>query len=83
MMSEEIHCAGRCNLGTPTLRIVKCPECGSEVELFSTDVRVRCDNCGYEVYNDINLCVMWCRHAEECIGTEMYNRLVRDRQKVD
>ena len=83
MMSEEIHCAGRGNLGTPTLRIVKCPECGSEVELFSTDVRVRCDNCGYEVYNDINLCVMWCRHAEECIGTEMYNRLVRDRQKVD
>lgn len=80
-MAEEIKCAGRSALGTPTLRIVKCPECGSDIELFSTDVKAKCDKCGFVAYNDNNLCIMWCAHAEECIGTEMYNKLVRYRDQ--
>lgn len=80
-MGEQFFCAGKSNLGTPTLKIVKCPECGRDVELFSTDVKVKCDGCGFVVYNDINLCVQWCEHAEECVGTEMYNRLVRNREE--
>ena len=31
------ECAGRSNFGTPTLRIMKCPECGNEMEMFSTE----------------------------------------------
>lgn len=80
-MAEEIKCAGRSALGTPTLRIVKCPECGSDIELFSTDVKAKCDKCGFVAYNDNNLCIMWCAHAEECVGTEMYNKLVRYRDQ--
>ena len=49
--------------------------------MFSTDVKVACYKCGFEAFNDINLCVHWCKHAEECVGTEMYNKLVRDRLK--
>ena len=80
-MAEQYFCAGRSNLGTPTLKIVKCPECGGDIELFSTDVKVRCDNCGFVAYNDINTCVQWCEHAEECVGTELYNKLVRYRDE--
>ena len=76
-MSHE--CAGKSNFGTPTLRIMKCPECGNDIEIFSTDVKVSCDKCGHTVYNDINLCVTYCAHAEECVGTELYNKLVRYR----
>ena len=78
-MSEEVFCAGKRALGTPTLKIIKCPQCGGEIEMFSTDVKVKCDSCGFVAFNDINLCVQWCEHAEECVGTEMYNRLVRFR----
>ena len=74
-------CAGRSAFGTPTLKIMKCPECGGEIEMFSTDVKVKCDNCGFVAFNDINICVQWCAHAEECVGTEMYNKLVRYREK--
>ena len=74
-------CAGRSNFGTPTLKIMKCPECGGEIEMFSTDVKVKCDNCGFVAFNDINICVQWCAHAEECVGTEMYNKLVRFRDQ--
>ena len=79
MIAEQYFCAGKSNLGTPTLKVVKCPECGGDIELFSTDVKVACDNCGFVAYNDINICVQWCAHAEECVGTEMYNKLVRYR----
>ena len=80
-MAEEIKCAGRNNLGTPTLKVVKCPECGADIELFSTDVKATCYKCGFVAYNDNNLCIMWCAHAEECVGTEMYNKLVRYRDQ--
>jgi len=73
------ECAGRSNFGTPTLKIHKCPECGGEIELFSTDVKASCPQCGHVIYNDINICVLYCKHAEECVGTELYNKLVRYR----
>ena len=80
-MSEPVFCAGKSALGTPTLKIVKCPNCGEDIELFSTDVEAKCYKCGFEAFNDINLCVQWCEHAEECVGTEMYNKLVRFREQ--
>ena len=69
------HCPGAANLKTPTLAIKKCPQCGEEVELFSNDISVKCP-CGFVVYNDIESCVQWCKHAKECVGEEMYNKLM-------
>ena len=68
------HCPGAANLRTPTLAIKKCPHCGEEMELFSNDISVKCSGCGFMVYNDIQSC--WCRHAKECIGEEMYTKLM-------
>ena len=64
---------------TPTLKIKKCPECGEEVEIFSTDLRVQCDNCGFTVYNDSESCIQWCKYAKECVGEELYNKLKKKR----
>ena len=70
-------CPGAANIsGTPTLEIKKCPECGSEVELFSSDVQVSCSNCGFTVYNNIQSCIKWCNSARECIGDEKYEMLI-------
>jgi NADH pyrophosphatase NudC (nudix superfamily) len=70
------HCPGAANLRTPTLSIRKCPQCGEEVELFSNDISVKCSGCGFVVYNDIESCIQWCRHAKECVGEEMYRKLM-------
>lgn len=73
---KEISCPGAAAIkGTPTLKVKKCPDCGSEVELFSTDVQRACDKCGFVVYNDIQSCIKWCSKARECVGDEMYERL--------
>jgi predicted RNA-binding Zn-ribbon protein involved in translation (DUF1610 family) len=70
------HCPGAANLRTPTLTIKKCPQCGGEVEVFSTDTSVPCSNCGFVVYNDALSCVQWCRYAKECVGEEMYRTIM-------
>ncbi len=71
-------CPGAANIGTPTLSIKKCPECGKEVEVFSTDVEVMCSNCGFTVYNDLESCIQWCKYAEECVGEEQYKKLKKN-----
>lgn len=55
----------------------KCPNCGEIVELASDDVAVECDNCGFTIYNDTLSCVLWCEHARECVGEEMYEKLIQ------
>ena len=61
-----------------------CPVCGHTVELFSIDTEVKCEHCGFTVYNDKLTCVQWCQDAEKCVGKENYERLMKvvERQKA-
>lgn len=75
-------CPGAANIQTPTLEIKRCPECGKEVEIFSTDLKVTCSMCGFTVYNDVESCVQWCKYAEKCVGKEFFQRL-KNKEKRD
>jgi ribosomal protein S27AE len=70
-------CPGTSHLRTPTLTIKKCPRCGEDVEIFSSDVKVKCGKCGLTVFNDMNLCIHWCAYAKECVGPELYEQLTK------
>lgn len=68
----EHFCPGSASLRKDiTLTIKTCPHCGADVELFSIDKRVACDQCGFVVYNSIQSCVQWCSYAEQCMGPEV------------
>ncbi len=72
-MVANASCPGAASLrGTPTLTIKTCPQCGADVELFSIDFKVACDQCGFVVYNNMQSCVQWCRFAEACLGPDLY-----------
>jgi hypothetical protein len=76
-------CPGAANIsGTPTLKVKKCPQCGRDVELFSSDLQVECP-CGFVVYNNIISCIKWCKSARECVGDEMYERLMGNIENED
>lgn len=47
-----------------------CPHCGTEIEFWKTDLRLRCPKCGRKVTNErFNLgCAQWCAYAEQCLG---------------
>ena len=60
------------NLRVP---VHKCPGCGAEVEIFSDEIRVKCQKCGTRVYRDQTpSCIDWCSHAWECLGEEEVER---------
>ena len=73
-------CPGAANLRTPTLKIKKCPECNGDIEIFSTDRKVNCENCGFTVYNDIESCIQWCSYAKECVGDELINKIKKSQE---
>ncbi len=75
------RCPGAINIRTPTLKLKNCPECGGEIEIFSIDVNVKCSNCGFTIYNDIESCIKWCRYAEECVGEELYSKIINQESK--
>jgi transposase len=76
------HCPGSAFIRTPTLAIKRCPECGSEVEVFSTDIKVPCPKCGFEVYNDIQSCIEWCKYATDCLGEEVVERILTAKEEL-
>ena len=67
--------------GTPNLKIKKCPECGCETEMFSTDSQIECTNCGNIIYNNLNSCVKWCSHSKECVGEDVLNSILANEKK--
>ena len=64
--------------GKPQIKIMEriCPQCGHEVEIFSIDTQVACENCGFVIYNDTLTCVQGCKYARKCMGDEMVERLL-------
>jgi NADH pyrophosphatase NudC (nudix superfamily) len=56
--------------------IHKCPNCGHEVEIFSDEIKVRCSQCGKNVYREKTpSCIEWCAAARQCLGEERWRQL--------
>ena len=54
----------------------KCPKCGAEVEIFSDELRARCQKCGQVVYKEKTpSCIDWCKQARQCLGEERWKQL--------
>ncbi len=68
-------CHGMDKMKTPTIEEKICPQCGNEIEIFSTDAQAVCEKCGFVVYNNLQSCVRWCKYAELCVGPELYGKL--------
>ena len=53
-----------------------CSNCGTEVEMFSDELRIRCYKCKEFVYKETTpSCIDWCGSAKECLGVERWNAL--------
>ena len=79
-MTMQGRCPGADTVLRPTIIIKKCPECGEEVELFSTDESIKC-SCGFTIYNDTASCLEWCKYAEKCVGEGLYEKIKKSENK--
>ena len=49
--------------------LIRCPNCGHEVEMFSDESVVWCSACRMPVRKAaVPTCAKWCKAAAECIG---------------
>jgi len=56
--------------------IIKCADCGYEIEIFSDEINVRCPKCKNLACRDrLPSCVDWCRLARECVGLDKWRKL--------
>ena len=76
-------CPGASNIRTPTIELKACPRCGAEIEMFSSDMQIDCPKCGFTIYNDLQSCIQWCKYAKECVGEEVYERLMKQASKEE
>jgi len=57
----------------------RCPNCGAEVEIFSDELKVKCQKCGEKVYREqVPSCIDWCAMARQCLGEERWRELRSD-----
>lgn len=75
-------CPGTKTILQPTIKLKTCPKCGEEVEMISTDMKADCPKCGFTIYNDLNSCIQYCEYARECVGDELYERLMKEKVQV-
>jgi hypothetical protein len=70
---------------------IKCPSCGTLVEFWKDEPKLKCPKCKNVVSNPkINLgCAEWCPHGDECLGfyngqdkNILCNRLINEMKKV-
>lgn len=58
------------------VEVIKCPDCGYRLEIFSDEVKVSCPKCKNLVCRErLPSCIDWCKYARECIGEEKYKQL--------
>lgn len=78
-MSLVKGCPGAISIREVKPEDIDCPQCGEEVEIWSDELAARCSHCGARVSREQGpSCIDWCTFAEECIGTEKYQRLKKD-----
>ena len=72
MREQKTACSGKGN--GLRLGLYRCPKCGTKLEIFSDEVKVRCYKCGDMVYRQgLTPCIDWCVSAREC-GAETSSR---------
>lgn len=64
-------------------KLLKCPKCGYEVELFSDEIKARCPKCHNVVFVEIMpSCVDWCKYAKECVGGSAYGEYLKNKSQI-
>ncbi len=66
------------------VEVYKCPGCGAPVEIFSDEIKVKCQKCGAKVYREkMPSCIEWCASARQCLGEQRWKALMGEGEAAD
>jgi hypothetical protein len=78
------ECPGARQFKQPTPEFIPCPRCHVEVEIWTDEVEVKCHQCGETVSREqLQGCIDHCQMARECLGEQLYDRVVASRRGPD
>ncbi|MCM8801683.1 MAG: HD domain-containing protein [Candidatus Omnitrophica bacterium] len=75
------ECPGAKKFRQPEPRLINCPSCGQELEIWTDEIKTTCPNCKNEILHlqEGGSCLDWCRYAKECVGEQIYNKYMQNR----
>lgn len=74
-------CPGSLGFRQPQPEIIKCLVCGSEVEIWTDEVKINCPKCKVEIMRKgSSTCLDWCRYAKQCVGEELYKKYLKNKK---
>lgn len=80
MLKES--CPGSREIKTPYPENITCFWCDTVSEIWSDEVETVCKGCGKSISREMKpTCLEWCPAAQECVGSEKYERLIKNRRK--
>lgn len=61
-------CPGIKSLLRPTMKYIKCPDCGDDIEIWSDETETKCLSCGklYQIPEEGASCLVYCDYADQC-----------------
>jgi HD superfamily phosphodiesterase len=70
---DHAFCPGSKLLRQPAPELFPCPNCGTEVEIWSDEFKRPCPKCRKMVLRPGGMsCLEWCKMAKECVGEATY-----------
>lgn len=77
MISE---CPGAKSFRQPEPEIIKCPDCSTEIEIWTDEIQATCPKCKKIVIREGGVsCLDWCRYAKECVGDQAYSKYMQNK----
>lgn len=75
-------CPGSQKFKRPQPENIKCPFCGGEVEIWTDEFEAVCPGCKKTVSRGgEQSCLDWCKEARKCVGDEIYERYLKNKNK--
>ena len=73
----QFDCPGSQQYKQPTPEFYTCPSCHGEIEIWSDEVEVECENCGTPFSRErVQGCIDHCEMARECLGDALYQKML-------
>jgi len=78
-----LECPGSSKFKHPQPEEIKCPSCGEAVEIWTDEAQAKCPECKKMVTrNQKQSCLDWCRYAKECVGENIYNNYMKNKENI-
>lgn len=75
------NCPGSKKFKQPEPRLLQCPSCRGEIEIWTDEIQAVCPKCKNTIMRQPEgaSCLDWCKYAKECVGDQVYTNYLKNK----